>query len=165
MGMTEGGIILAMFRRSLIPIAVVIALLASLVVFNVPVQHNRGWIDPVTGSMKTESSLLFVTTSLEIKKSALERWIVVQAGQYVNDWRFLYDISRAVFGNVTAHACGLAPDIYALEARDLNDRFVSSATDEMITEFVRVMRNGTDSDRERAVDAACRIALDAMKNE
>jgi hypothetical protein len=151
-----------MSRRSL-PLTVLVFALPIAIVA-VPPRHDRGWIDPVTGSMKTESSVLFITTSSDIKQSALERWISAHEGEYKNQWRFLHDTSRSALG--TTFACGSTPEIYQLNASiELNEGFVRSATDATIAEFVRVMRGGTPEERKRAVGEACNIALDRISKD
>ena len=56
-----------MSRRSLTLTALVFALPIAIVAL--PPRHDRGWIDPITGSMKTESSVLFITTSSDRARS------------------------------------------------------------------------------------------------
>jgi hypothetical protein len=144
-----------MSRRWLTLTVLVFALPIAIVI--VPPRHDRAWIDPVTGSMKSESSVLFITISSEIKESALQRWIIAHEGQYKNQWRFLHDTSRSALG--TTFACGSTPEIYPLNAgSELNESFVRSATDATIADFVRVMRDGTPEERKRAVGEACNVA-------
>jgi hypothetical protein len=162
MGIVEAVIIRVMSRRSLILTGLVFAL--PIAIIAVPPRHDRGWIDPVTGSMKTESGVLFITISSDVQQSALERWIIAHEGQYKNQWQFLHDTSQSALA--TTFACGSTPEIYRLNAGDeLNEGFVRSATDATIAEFVRVMRDGAPEDHKQAVDAACKIAFDAISKD
>jgi hypothetical protein len=137
----------------------ILALASGLVLAGIlPYRSELGWIDPVTGSMKSQTRCFLVPTSTVVRTSALERWIIRHEGTYTSHWRFLHDTSSSViYGR--AHACGLGPEIYPLRAGGLDDDFVRHASDARIAEFVRIMRAGTPAARERVVESACQEAL------
>jgi hypothetical protein len=123
-----------------------------------PYRSHLSWIDPVTGSMKVQEQYFLVPVSTVIETSALERWIIRHEGRYSNQWQFLNELSASLIGG-RCRACGLAPAIYELHASGLDEGFVRRASDERIAGFIRAMREGTDSERERAIESACREAL------
>lgn len=128
----------------------------------VPWQSRLGWIDPVTGSMKARTKFFLIPVSTEVRTSALERWIVRREGRYTNRWKFLHDTSETlIYGR--CYACSTAPEIYPLRAGGLGDDFVRLAPDAEIAEFVRIMREGTSVEKERAVASACDRALGQMR--
>jgi hypothetical protein len=105
---------------------------------------------------QTRRFLVFVSTATE--ESAIERWVVRHEGTYSNTWRPLSDTSYfAIDGPCLS--CSMAPEIYPLHTGGLNDDFVRRASDAEIAEFVRIMRFGAATERERAVESACEKAL------
>lgn len=143
-------------------LAIVSALLTLLVLsLFLPVRVSRIWIDPVTASLKSQDSFLVIPISTAIETSAIERWIVEHEGSYAPRWNFLSETDRTITGQVFCRGCGKAPENYVLHTFDLNARFVQAASDAEIAEFVRIMRAGTKSQREGAVDDACNKAVDA----
>ncbi len=146
-------------RRILIAILVLIA--AMLAAWIVPVRNDRIWIDSVTGSMKQQTCWFFVCQTSEEKPSAIEHWITQHEGTHKADWRFLSRTSKNLFGNVVSRGCALAPEIDPLHQADLNTSFVHAATDAEVREFVRTMRTGSPRERTRAVELACRKAVES----
>ncbi len=115
-----------------------------------PYQSDLGWIDPVTGSMKSQTRIFLVPVSTVVELSAIEEWIVRCEGRHSRRWQFLHDTSSALLYGC-AHGCGRAPEIYPLHAGESNEAFVRKSSDEEIAEFVCVMRSGTSIEKERAV--------------
>ena len=68
------------FRRILIPL--VVAQAGIVVMSSLPVRDDRIWIDPVSGSMKYQTSWLFLGLARRVERSAIERWIVTHEGPY-----------------------------------------------------------------------------------
>lgn len=120
----------------------------------VPYRSDLGWIDPVTGSMKVQERCFLIPVATVVQTSAIERWILRHEGRYSNTWRFLHDTSSSLIGG-RCRACSVGPEIYPLHAGALNEYFVSRSSDAEIAEFVRIMREGTIAEKERAVDLAC----------
>jgi hypothetical protein len=120
------------------------------------VSGYRIWIDPVTGSMKHESSFLIFPNSTEVSRSELERWIIRHEGAYKPRWDHLSTGTRTLFGR--SFACSLSPPIFPLQGR-VNAEFVRSSTDREIVEFVRIMRTGTEEEQKQAVNAAIEKVL------
>jgi hypothetical protein len=147
-----------MVRRFLIASVAIVA--GGLFAWNFPVRSDRIWIDPITGSMRGRTDWLFFSTPPRLEPSAIERWIIKHEGRYDPDWHMLTRAEKNVLGRTVARGCAAAPAIYPLHAGDLNDRYVSTATDSDIGEFVRVMKEGTGSERERAVEAACKGTIE-----
>ncbi|APW59057.1 hypothetical protein [Paludisphaera borealis] len=129
----------------------------TILAFVLPVRSDHDWIDPVSGSMKFRTSLLFIPVKTRIEQSELERWIVAHEGAHVSQWRSLSDVASTISGQVIARGCNLSPAIHQFHVRDLNTRFVRNATDAEIAEFVRVMRHGTRDEQAQAVDEASKI--------
>ena len=121
-------------------------------------RHDRGWIDPVTGSMKRQTTWFGIGSPI-VERSAIEKWIVRRDGHYVNQWKFLHDTSKSLFGIPICFGCGRAPEIYSLSAGEFNDRFVARATDQEIGDFVAVMETGSSDQKLKAVEAATKKAL------
>lgn len=127
----------------------------------IPVRDQVIRIDSVTGSEMTKDRWFGITTKTVVKPTAIEAWIVRREGKHRPTWAFLSVRSRSLVGNLISIGCGMAPPSYPLHYAGLNEAFVARASDRQIAEFVRVMRTGTDAEREKAVDVACRIALDS----
>ncbi|APW59056.1 hypothetical protein [Paludisphaera borealis] len=144
-----------MFKRSLM---VLIAFVACVVLaMTYPVRSISTWIDPVSGSVKFETSWLFIPTRTRIETSELERWIVAHEGCHNPQWHFLNENYRLISGRFAGCGVGRTPKIFPIHAGDSNTRFVHVATDAEIVEFVRAMRSGTPDEQERAVDEAGKI--------
>jgi hypothetical protein len=122
-------------------------------------RHELGWIDPITGSMKSQTQWFGFTTSTLIEQSAVEKWIIHHEGHYTNNWSFLHDTAMTPSGRPTGHSCGRLTEIYFLHAGSANDHFVLNASDEEIGTFVQVMRTGTSLEKEKAALAAAEKAL------
>lgn len=135
-----------------LPIAFAL-LLALMIATTVPVYRSRTWVDPVTGSRKTQAAFLIFWTSPEVRQSEIERWIVRNEGAYLPRWRHLSTRSDSFFGGVAA-ACSLAPAIFPLGSGDRDLEFIRRSTDREIAEFVRIMRTGTEDEKKQAVEAA-----------
>jgi hypothetical protein len=122
-----------------------------------PVRTHSVWVDPVSGSIKSQSSWLFVPTKTTIEQSELERWIVAHEGFHNSQWHFLNENYRLITGKFAGCGVGLTPKIFPFHAGDFNTHFVRNATDAEIAEFVRVMRHGTPDEQEKAVEEAGKI--------
>lgn len=113
---------------------------------------DLGWIDPVTGSMKSQTRWFGFATSSLINKSALEEWVIRHEGGHENQWSPLYNTSKTAFGRPFCFECNLSPPIHALHAGALNDEFVRNSTDRELSQFLEIMRNGTAEEQRRAVE-------------
>ncbi len=139
-----------MSRRALINMVGVAGLVLAV---GLPFESSRGWIDPVTGSMKSQRRIFLIPVSTVVKTSAVERWVVRTEGGYTNRWKFLHDTSSGViWGRV--HACSLAPEIYSMRTGLWDEEFVRRSSDAGIADFVRIMREGTHTEKEKAVESA-----------
>jgi len=122
---------------------------------NLPLRTDSLWIDSVTGSMKGQTFWLIFGTRPRVHQSALHQWVATHQGPYTPQWCFLSESYKTVFGRTVGRGCALAPEIYPLHMDKLNTRFVETASDSEIAEFVRIMRTGTAEEKRVAVDAAC----------
>jgi hypothetical protein len=120
---------------------------------------DLGWIDPVTGSLKYQTRWFGVSTSTTVEQSAIEKWIIAHEGQCSNTWTLLFDTSRNVWGGVYSRGCGQAPEIYELQTGELNDLFVQTASNDEVSEFLNVMRGGSDDEKRQRVRAAAETAF------
>jgi len=141
------------------PFILVIATVLGLIALgNVPYQTERLWIDPITGSTKTQTCWLFVCQNPVIKRTALEDWIVAHEGAYQPAWKRLSTLSRNGLGQV-CRACSMAPAIHQLCSSGLLADYVRDSPDPEIREFVRVMRQAPSPEQERAVEAVCHVTM------
>lgn len=139
--------------------ALVVALAVALIASVIPARTDRIWIDPVTGSMKTQTCGLFSCSTPKVQPSALEAWIMRNGRRHNPKWHFLSTYCESVFGQPLARGCSLAPEIYPLHAGNLNTGFIESASDSEIVEFLRIMEEGNHSKKEQAVETACRKVI------
>jgi hypothetical protein len=131
--------------------ATVAVVAVGLAVF--PFREDRLSIDSVTGSTMDETYWYLLRTRQTVQRSALEDWIIRNDGHYSPNWYCYSSRTQTIFG--IGRGCRMAPEIYTLRAGDLNDRFVSSATDREIATFVHVMRTGTQDQQSEAVENVC----------
>jgi hypothetical protein len=109
--------------------------------------------------MKAQSCGLFSCSAPKVQRSAIEDWIIRRGRRYTPKWQFLSGYGESVFGHPLYRGCSPAPEIYLLRAGDLNTRFVETASDSEIGEFVRTMQKGTRPEKAQAVKTACGKAL------
>ena len=123
----------------------------------IPLHTDRGWVDPVTGSTKAQTSWLGIPQAPVVRPSAIERWIIRHEGSHAEQWQFLHETTQFVMGK--SYGCGNTPVIYPLSRSDVSERFIQGSTDSQIAEFVRIMRTGTVIEKDNAVQAATEVAL------
>lgn len=119
------------------------------------------WIDAVTGSAKFQTTWLVISTAPRFEISALGRWVVDHEGGLTPDWCFVTRTHRNVFGEIVGRGCGHCPEISHLRSGDLDDAYVRAASDRLIGEFVRIMRQGSESERRQAIEAAYSRAIES----
>lgn len=147
---------LGRWRRFLRPaILVFCALAVSLTLPAVEVGIQRGWVDAVTGSYRSETDWVFGFTSAErVVPSALEARLTQMGVVVPRDWRNVKGTLFNGLGRGIGNSHGSAPAIYPLRIGDLMKRYVDASTDAEILEFVRIMQTGTEDEQEAAVEAA-----------
>jgi hypothetical protein len=136
-------------------ILIVVSVLAFLVIIlpAVTVRQFEKRIDPVTGSMRSNTVWLFgITSGPRVDVSPLEKRLKSSGIAWTPSWQFLHNTHLNVFGNATLRECGIAPQIHQL--RPVLKEFAAASTDAELREFVRILQSGTESEQKSAVDAA-----------
>lgn len=86
--------------------------------------------------------------------SSLERWIVDRDGSYENDWDYVSGLHTSLIPLRKTYGNGGAPPIYSLGSMtEVLDAFVAHAEPEEIDDFIQVTRNGSEDQKESAVQA------------
>jgi len=130
-----------------------------------PVRYDRMWVDPVSGSLKLQTSSFYFPSPARVQQSELERWIIAHEGFHDSEWQFVNETYRMLSGRRAGCGAGRTPRIFHLYLGDHGlKNFVRNATDEEIAEFVRVMRHGTRIEQEQAVEKAGTILERAYSN-
>jgi hypothetical protein len=125
-----------------------------------PVRSDRFWVDPVSGSTKSQTMLFFVSSPYRVRQSELERWIIAHEGFHDSDWQFVNETHRMISGRWAGCGVGRAPKILSLLPVDVGlARLVHNATDEEIAEFVRVMKHGTPDEQTQTLEEAGAIII------
>jgi hypothetical protein len=149
-----------MRRRTVIMlIAIVLGLIALLAAPVIPIRYSESWIDPVTGSEKSQTTWVFgLTRGPRYTVSPLETRLRQIGYSYTPAWQFL---SRDQV-NISSHHIedGSAPPIYRLEV--VLKPFVEVSTPDELRKFADTMQSGTEQQQKAAVDAAAAKALNAM---
>lgn len=151
-----------MSRRILKIVGVVTGVVLLLLSFVFPVKQQAGWMDSVTGASKHSTQWIFgLECAPTIEPSALSKWLVREEGAVQYDWRYVQGNPETIWGMPVGCALGRAPPIYPLHG-DLGEHFVRASSDEELRRFIKIMREGSDVERQAAVDAAERVALQAI---
>jgi hypothetical protein len=87
-----------------------------------------------------------------VQTSPLETRLKSREIPWTPSWQLLSATRHNIFGAVTSRACGDAPPIYRLQM--FPQAPASSASDEELRAFVRIMESGTEIQKLDAVDAA-----------
>jgi hypothetical protein len=145
-----------MTKRILTFVAVAIGI--AWIVINLPLRHDRTWIDPITGSMKYETSVLVFSTT-RVDKSALHLWAEKDTASYKPKWHFLCETTKNVFDQPLAAGASPAPTIYELQTGKWNSEFVRRSSDQELTDFVKAMQHGDEVECKKLVDAAVEKAI------
>lgn len=110
------------------------------------------WIDPVTGSIKTQKCQFPFFAQPVVTHSAIESWLVRNEGGYSPSWQCLSETSDTPFGRF--RGCSSAPAIYVFHSERKNILFVQMLSHQEIAGFVRVMRTGSEPQKRAAVETA-----------
>lgn len=148
------------WRPALCVLGAVACLLAAV---TLPVWQTTLRVDAVTGSTSTQFTGPFgIAFAPVVDPSPLELQLrQIPGAQFQPNWCRLSTTDRSLIGMPICRACGSAPPIFRLMS--LRAQFVNTRTAAQIHEFVRVMRFGTDAEREMAIDAAGDIACRAQQ--
>jgi hypothetical protein len=79
------------------------------------------------------------------------------------DWKQVRATEVDVFGRSISSACGIAPEIYTLNA-DFQRLFLKASSDDEVRAFFRVMSGGSDAEKKAAVEGACEKGLGAYES-
>jgi hypothetical protein len=134
-------------------IVVAVVILMGLVAL-VPAQSRTIWVDPITGSVKTQASGLGIGQTPVIETSSLERWIVEHDGSHLSTWQRVTKATWTIYGQGVDVSCVDRP-MFLLRAGESNDQFVRTSTDSQISRFVQVIRTGSKDEKTEAMHAAC----------
>ncbi len=129
-----------------------------LILLFVPYHSGSIHIDLITGSVKTNDWLFRVHVNTKLQETALAKWLRCREPNFQERWRFMSEWDEYVLGTVR----GCAPvvdDILFFSKPEVSEAFVSSSTDEELAEFIHVLRNGTQTERDQALRAASEKVL------
>jgi hypothetical protein len=125
---------------------------------------RRGWVDPVTGSTKTQTTSGLFSRRTVLERTALDEWVRRNEGAYSDRWVLLYE--RRESGGRRSYACSRPP---AISERLGDSRsvaaFVAAATGRELGSFVRVMRTGTEAEQAAALSAASDLANSGARQQ
>ena len=146
-----------MMKRGLVLLLVgggvigVIALIGSLLGFECSTE--RLWIDPVTGSRKSQVIYKYwPDSSPRVERSAIARWLDANEGPYQPQWHRYSANGANLFGQTVVFRCGNATEAYSLASLpEAVEAYVRTADDLDIASFVATMRGGDEEQREAAV--------------
>jgi hypothetical protein len=141
-----------------ISVAAVLSLLAQVAFQYVktnPVRTETNWIDPVTGSRRSQVRWFgSVRLPMRYEASALERWIVREEGSYLPAWQIDISVTSNAFNLPFQWACGKGAPINQFEL-PLMERWVNESSPEEIARVVQIMREGSREEQRKAIAAAC----------
>ena len=151
-------------KRKHIVIAIAAVVLAAAVVNTalvVEVRCDKGWICGQCGSRKYQTQWAWGSRSAPlVEVSALGKWLLTKSSEHTHDWRNIQGTGRSVFGRSIGSRHGLAPPILSMPAELLN-RFVASASEPDLHEFVQVMCDGTAEEQETLIRRTCEKMLNS----
>jgi hypothetical protein len=137
-----------------------VVVVAGLLLGSERVRQELGWMDAVSGSRKDQRVWRFVTPSpAVVTESPLAKRYRELGLKWEPDWRRVRGADVDVFGRSVRCECGMAPEIYTLNA-DLQRLFLKAASDDEVRAFFRVMTGGSEAEKKAAVEGACEKALD-----
>lgn len=146
-------------RRFGIIVAVVVV--AALLLMPTDVRQDRGWIDSISGSQKSQTVWRFSAASTPVVSESLLASRYQELGlQWTPDWKNVQGTYVDMFGRRIGSAHGCAPEIYVLAVHsDLQQAYLAASSDDDVRQFFRVMSSGTKEEKKAAVEAACNKAL------
>lgn len=134
-------------------IKVLAALLVLVAASFVPVSTETCRVDPVSGSYRRDVTWLgIIHTTPDDHRSSLAKWIELHEGAYAPTWKPLSSHTYSLYGE--SLMCGASPSpaiCSVIGPGGVLDMFVANADDAAIGDFVNVMRNGTDEERDAAI--------------
>jgi hypothetical protein len=117
----------------------------------VPVRRVVNDIDAVAGSTREQTSWLGVRGVAIVSTSPLETRLKSAKIDYRPDWHTLSDYEYSVLGFRNSRGHGTAPPVHAIY-RWL-DRWVATATEDELRNYVRIMQTGTETEQRAVVQA------------
>jgi hypothetical protein len=114
-------------------------------------------MDPVTGSLKRQSSFFGVKTDPVVEMSELEIRLLKSDSAFLNQWQFLSETEYNLWGQATLHSCGQTPEIYPLH--NFIADYVQLCTDDDLERFVNELRSNDVNRQQIAVNAAIERVL------
>lgn len=145
-------------------VLIIFAVLTVAAVIFIPISSNYrrdlGWVDSISGSRKSQTVWQSgkETTPVIVDSPLAEKYRELGL-IWQPDWKNIRGTSYDVFGRVTGHGHGSAPEIYPLEF-GLQKLFIAASSDDEIRIFFRIMSSDSETDRKAAVDCACQKALE-----
>lgn len=139
---------------------IALVLLVAMAAPVVTVRREESHMDAVTGSLRSRTVwILRFASGPQVDISPLEERLKRSRIAWSPSWQSMHSTHRNIFGGATCRECGTAPPI--MQLRMVMKEFAAASTDAELREFVRVMEEGSETQREAAVEAACEKGLRA----
>jgi hypothetical protein len=144
--------------------ALAVVVLGAALLVGESVRQELGWVDAVSGSRKDLRVWRFVAPSpAVVTESPLAKKYRELGLKWEPDWKQVRATEVDIFGRSISNACGMAPEIYTLNA-DLQRLFLKAASDDEVRAFFRVMSGGSDAEKKAAVEGECEKGLGAYES-
>jgi hypothetical protein len=134
-------------------VSVASGIVVLVILYWLPVQEKRRWVDPVTGSEMSETFIFGLPVASLREASPLEDWVAERELDYVQRWTLVEGTNYNIFGNAMSFSHAPAPCIMQLK-RSAMQIFVQCAPEDEISEFVTTMRSNDKELQHASVERA-----------
>ena len=112
----------------------------------IPVREVEGWVCPVSGSRRIQTTWLTFWSREKTETTSLEKWIRKRDASFQPRWQFLFKTTQYLMG--TRYACAPAPAVYPIHSFQGD---LSQLDEKNLIRWVEALGRGSDEEKQEAV--------------